>query len=467
MTFGVGIGDIALVTTLVWKLYKGCKESSQDFQRLSTELASLHMVLSETHEYLKEHGDELADSRKKRLTLLMDGCRDALQDLEALHHRYESLSTQAQRSWDRVRFGMEDLSEVRQRISSSTTLLTSFNTMLINFSTARIEKKLTKFLTEVQAGMREGSVVSNKAALQVQSPDVWPVLCRELEDVGISALVVDERRDFIVNWLQNAVTDGSLEESASVIGIDYAGSSSSSLTPVIDGDMSSLSSRSATPTNDVDSCYHTARSDSSDGGGEYSTVVYRSEAMSAATTAFDAELQRKLNARSVADLLDPLAASTKYSLPPPSSPSMYSLSSTTSSSVHSLGPSSSTHWTPRPATRKRRTFALVEKLFQKPTAIIQAASDGDIDRVAYLISLGMDVNARERWGWSALSMCGYGGFPAIARLLLDHGANIDNVDIDGDTPKSLAIQRKHVDVVIMLEEEEAIRKLRASEANQR
>jgi ankyrin repeat protein len=77
----------------------------------------------------------------------------------------------------------------------------------------------------------------------------------------------------------------------------------------------------------------------------------------------------------------------------------------------------------------------------------------------------MDVNAVDRWGWSALSMCGYGGHMGIARLLLDHGANIDNVDVDGDTPKSLAAQRGHANLLIMLEEEEAIRKLKASEAN--
>jgi ankyrin repeat protein len=80
-------------------------------------------------------------------------------------------------------------------------------------------------------------------------------------------------------------------------------------------------------------------------------------------------------------------------------------------------------------------------------------------------TIGMDVNAIDRWGWSALSMCGYGGHIIIARLLLDHGANIDN-DVDGDTPKSLATQRGHADLLIMLEEEEALRKLKASEAKQ-
>ncbi|KAJ6620972.1 hypothetical protein B0H10DRAFT_1911439 [Mycena sp. CBHHK59/15] len=445
MSFGVGMGDLVLATTLTWRLYKSCKEASEDFRRMSTELISLHAVLSETRDYLEEHGEELEDSRKYRLSILMDGCQKPLQDLDALYRRYDSLNTQAQRSWDRLRFGMKDLSDVRQRLVSSTTLLTSFNTALINSSTTRIEKKLNKFITEVQAGMREGSVMSaSDVASTIQSPDVWAELRRELEDVGVSAVVVEERHDFIVNWLKNALADGLLEGNACVVDIDDVGISSLSVTSIND---EGISSRSPSPTNHVEqdsSRCHTAHSDFSDDRSERNTVGHRRQTISAATTAFDAEVQRSRNERSVAELLSPLAASSVYSLPP--------LSSSSSSSQRL-----------RPIVRWRRTFGVVEKLFQKQTAIVQAASDGDIDRIARLISMGMDVNAVDRWGWSALSMCGYGGRVAIARLLLDQGANIDNVDVDGDTPKSLASQRGHVDLVIMLEEEEAIRGLTASQ----
>ncbi|KAJ7254556.1 hypothetical protein C8J57DRAFT_1347216 [Mycena rebaudengoi] len=426
MSVGVGVGDIVLATTLTWRLYKSCKESSEDFRRLTNELASLYAVLGETSDYLKEHGDELDDSRKYRLTMLMDGCQSSLKELEALYNRYESLATQAQRAWDRMRFGMKDLSDIRQRLVTSTTMLTSFITGLINASTTRIEKRLNKFFMELKAGLREGSVMSDSdVASTIQSPDVWAQVRRELEDVGISEIVVEERQDFIMNWVKNALADGLLE-GETFVGTDDAGMSRLTLAPTNDDERDS-------------SCYHTAQSDlshDSDSSG-CNTVG----AMSAATSAFAADVHRTGIERSVT--LGPLAASSIYSLSPPTSPSF-----------------------PSRTPLRRRTLGLVEKLFQKPTAIIQAASDGDFDRVKRLITMGMDVNAVDRWGWSALSMCGYGGYVAIARLLLDHGAKIDNVDVDGDTPISLAAQRGHSDVVIMLEEEEAIRKLRASEANQ-
>lgn len=61
-------------------------------------------------------------------------------------------------------------------------------------------------------------------------------------------------------------------------------------------------------------------------------------------------------------------------------------------------------------------------------------------------------------------MCGYGGHLEICRMLLDHGAELDNVDVDGDTPEDLAAHRGHAAIVIMLEEEKAARDLAAREA---
>ncbi|KAJ7712542.1 hypothetical protein B0H16DRAFT_1342290 [Mycena metata] len=261
MSFGFGVGDIVLAASLAWRLYKGCKESSEGFRRMSSELISLHAVLSETSDYLEEYGGELPDSRKNRLNTLIDGCLNSLQELEALYTRYESLTTQSQRSWDRMRYGLEDLSDVRQRLISSTSMLTAFNTALLNSSTSRIEKKLTKFIVEVQAGMREGSVISASThATTLESPDVWDELRRELEDIGISALVVEERREFIVSWLQNAMDRGLLEINAHVVDIDNLSIRSLSVTPsdedtrslsVTPGD-DDLSTRSLTPTNDMD-----------------------------------------------------------------------------------------------------------------------------------------------------------------------------------------------------------------------
>lgn len=68
--------------------------------------------------------------------------------------------------------------------------------------------------------------------------------------------------------------------------------------------------------------------------------------------------------------------------------------------------------------------------------------------------------------WSALSMAAYGNHLSIARVLLDHGANMDNTDVDGDTPRQLAVNRGHSDMVILLDQVCAERELYAREEYQ-
>lgn len=62
-------------------------------------------------------------------------------------------------------------------------------------------------------------------------------------------------------------------------------------------------------------------------------------------------------------------------------------------------------------------------------------------------------------------MCGYGGYVEIARMLLDHGADLDNIDVDGDTPETLATNRGHAEVLILFEEERAARDQKTREAD--
>ncbi len=53
---------------------------------------------------------------------------------------------------------------------------------------------------------------------------------------------------------------------------------------------------------------------------------------------------------------------------------------------------------PLVAKKKSSPARLLLKFLKKDDAIIEAASDGRIEKVAKLISLGVNVNARDRWG---------------------------------------------------------------------
>ncbi|SPN96647.1 uncharacterized protein DNG_00168 [Cephalotrichum gorgonifer] len=408
MSFGVGVGDIVLVSGLAWKLFKACRDSSDDFKRLSTDLMSLHAVLLETEDYLKEHAN-LDLSRQHRLSILHDSCRATLSDLEEIVNRYESLGTQAQRTWDRFCFGLKDVSAISSRLVSTTTMLSAFNIALITSSTSRIEKRLNKFMAEVQAGLREGSVVTtNDVTETLDSPDVWQELRRELEDVGISTAVIEENREYITSWMKRALAEGMVDESP--------------------GD-NIQSDRKVSVSGTSDSYTLVASPGSGGSIASQRRLSNASASVVGANDKFEQDLQEQKTSWLVQEAADytALKSATTTSLKP----------------------------------KKRLDVGrFLQKMVTKDKEIIRAASEGDIEKVGKLLGVGVDVNARDQWGWSALSMCAYGGHKAIARLLLDHGADLDNVDVDGDTPPRIATAKGHADLVVMFDEERAARDLR-------
>ena len=130
MSFGVGVTDVITLSKLAWNIYKSCKESSDDFKRVSTEVASLHVILKETEEFLNEDSG-LSDTRRARLGMLIETSTDVLNDLDRQLSSYETLGTHSQRTWDRLRWGLEDIADVRSRLISVNTTLTAFNSSLI------------------------------------------------------------------------------------------------------------------------------------------------------------------------------------------------------------------------------------------------------------------------------------------------------------------------------------------------
>lgn len=55
------------------------------------------------------------------------------------------------------------------------------------------------------------------------------------------------------------------------------------------------------------------------------------------------------------------------------------------------------------------------------------------DTVAFLLDLGLDVNARNQQGQTLLHVGTYDGYPAVAKTLIERGADIDARDKDGAT----------------------------------
>src|SRR3954454_1633463 len=120
MSFGYSVGDIILLGQLAWKAYKTCKDAPESFKNISDEVLSLHALLKEIEENLS--AETLSSMRQARLKTIGDGCRNVLEELQSLVDRYESLGTQSKRTWDRMKWGCNDIAELRSRLTSSTLL---------------------------------------------------------------------------------------------------------------------------------------------------------------------------------------------------------------------------------------------------------------------------------------------------------------------------------------------------------
>jgi hypothetical protein len=124
MSFGFGIGDFIVLGQLAWKVYKSCKDAPESFKNISQEVLSLHAVLREVEENLS--AQTLPVTRQANLETIGDGCRNVLEDLQSLVDKYENLGTQSKRTWDRMKWGYEDIAELRSRLTSNTVLLIAF-----------------------------------------------------------------------------------------------------------------------------------------------------------------------------------------------------------------------------------------------------------------------------------------------------------------------------------------------------
>jgi hypothetical protein len=124
MGFGYGVGDFITITALAWNVYKSCKGAPESFGDISSEVLSLHAVLKEAEETV--FAQPLSPTKQKRLKAVGDGCYRVLEDLEDLCKKYQSLGTQGRRVWDRMRWGTEDIAELRARLTSNTGLLTAW-----------------------------------------------------------------------------------------------------------------------------------------------------------------------------------------------------------------------------------------------------------------------------------------------------------------------------------------------------
>jgi len=93
------------------------------------------------------------------------------------------------------------------------------------------------------------------------------------------------------------------------------------------------------------------------------------------------------------------------------------------------------------------SFAVNNTHAQRKKTLDQAVVEGDIERVKTDIAAGVDINSKNRMGWTLLHIAINKKHTEIAQLLLEKGADVNIRDNRGRRPIHLAVETGQKDIV--------------------
>jgi ribosomal protein S18 acetylase RimI-like enzyme len=93
---------------------------------------------------------------------------------------------------------------------------------------------------------------------------------------------------------------------------------------------------------------------------------------------------------------------------------------------------------------------------EKNKKLIKAAREGYTELVKLLLDAGADIEAKDKYGYTALIRAASNGYTEVVKLLLDAGADIEAKKENGDTALIRAASNGHTEVVKLLKQYGAI-----------
>ena len=124
MSFGYGVGDLIQVGTLAVEVWRSYRDAPASFKIIATELSALQGVIHQIA--LAFEGVALSQNQQIWLKALGEACSETLKDLKNVIIRYKSLDSTQKLSWDRLQWRGQNIQELRQRLISSTSLMSTF-----------------------------------------------------------------------------------------------------------------------------------------------------------------------------------------------------------------------------------------------------------------------------------------------------------------------------------------------------
>lgn len=205
-----------LTSLLSRTVYRNCRDCTGEYKTLATEARSLTNLLDD----INDKFDKIPESKRAQLQDAYEPCIDVLQELDKLLEHYNKLDTRTKRTWDRLKFDPEKTRTLRDRLTSSVTMLNGFYTSMVHDSQVLILEALERLERDYAGGHREESIASlgritSGGSLEDEEEEdevAWTQILRDLEDVGVAKQDAIGYRDVIIDWLVQAVNEGRLLE---------------------------------------------------------------------------------------------------------------------------------------------------------------------------------------------------------------------------------------------------------------
>ena len=233
MSFGFSISDAVLLVNLAWSTVQKSRKACGEYDELTREVSSLHVVLQRLHEESKKPESPLNkpdDTFKEELSTMVFGCRKTLRVLDKILAKYNALSSDERSSrklWQQIRFGngqIATLLDQRSMLTYYTSALSLFLNTVSTGKLGRIEgqlnnaggdlKELRLAVNSITAHLlsksnQEGSVLT---AYADDDRKVWREFRRELIGDGFSSRFLHKHKGLIKAYIQELGDRGLLDD---------------------------------------------------------------------------------------------------------------------------------------------------------------------------------------------------------------------------------------------------------------
>ncbi|KAK4565696.1 hypothetical protein LTR86_003544 [Recurvomyces mirabilis] len=223
MSFGFSPSDIVALVNIVSKTYQGWKKACGEYADVTATLDNLLIILNRIEEESRRPTSVLIRTQKDATDLkdVLSNTTPTVRELHAIVERYKSLGLgkSREKNWDKIRFGVRNLSDVRSKLNQHLAALSTYLSTVGLSSLTRIERGLETLpqiketvdalAAEIRAGRREGTVMTT---YEDDEKEVWKQFRRELVGEGMKSGMIHKYKPQIRAYLRALAEQGDLEE---------------------------------------------------------------------------------------------------------------------------------------------------------------------------------------------------------------------------------------------------------------